>query len=80
MRLVLDTNVLIAAFRSRTGAAAEVVRLIRRRELTMVATVALSSVLDVDDGLLGPVGDPGEHHAERPVRVSDASMPRISHH
>jgi putative PIN family toxin of toxin-antitoxin system len=41
MRLVLDTNVLVTAFRSRTGAAAEVVRLIRRRELTMVATVAL---------------------------------------
>jgi putative PIN family toxin of toxin-antitoxin system len=41
MRLVLDTNVLIAAFRSRAGAAAEVVRLVRRRELTMVATVAL---------------------------------------
>jgi putative PIN family toxin of toxin-antitoxin system len=41
MRLVLDTNVLIAAFRSRAGAAAEIVRLIRRRELTMVATVAL---------------------------------------
>jgi flagellar biosynthesis GTPase FlhF len=37
----VDTNVLIAAFRSRTGAAAEVVRLIRRRELTMVVTVAL---------------------------------------
>jgi putative PIN family toxin of toxin-antitoxin system len=41
MRLVLDTNVLIAAFRSRAGASAEVVRLIRRRELTMIATVAL---------------------------------------
>jgi putative PIN family toxin of toxin-antitoxin system len=41
MRLVLDTNVLVTAFRSRTGAAAEVVRLVRRRELTMVATVAL---------------------------------------
>jgi putative PIN family toxin of toxin-antitoxin system len=41
MRLVLDTNVLVAAFRSRTGAAAEVLRLIRRRELTMLATVAL---------------------------------------
>jgi putative PIN family toxin of toxin-antitoxin system len=41
MRLVLDTNVLVTAFRGRTGAAAEVVRLIRQRELTMVATVAL---------------------------------------
>jgi putative PIN family toxin of toxin-antitoxin system len=41
MRLVLDTNVLIAAFRSRAGASAEVVRLIRRGELTMIATVAL---------------------------------------
>jgi putative PIN family toxin of toxin-antitoxin system len=41
MRLVLDTNVVVTAFRSRTGAAAEVLRLIRRGELTMVATVAL---------------------------------------
>jgi putative PIN family toxin of toxin-antitoxin system len=41
MRLVLGTNVLVTAFLSRTGASAEVVRLIRRRELTMVATVAL---------------------------------------
>jgi putative PIN family toxin of toxin-antitoxin system len=41
MRIILDTNVLVTAFRSRTGAAAEVVRLIRRGELTMVATVAL---------------------------------------
>ena len=40
MRLVLDTNVLVAAIRS-TGAAAEVLKLIRRRRLTMVATVAL---------------------------------------
>jgi len=41
MRLVLDTDVLVAAIRSRTGAAAEVLTLIRRRRLTMVATVAL---------------------------------------
>jgi putative PIN family toxin of toxin-antitoxin system len=41
MRLVLDTNVLVAAFRSRTGASAETLRLISRRELTIVATVAL---------------------------------------
>lgn len=41
MRLVLDTNVVVTAFRSPTGAAAEVLRLIRRRELTMLATVAL---------------------------------------
>jgi len=41
MRIVLDTNVLVTAFRSRSGAAAEVVRLIRRREFTMLATVGL---------------------------------------
>jgi hypothetical protein len=29
MRLVLDTNVLVTAFRSRTGAAAEVLRLMK---------------------------------------------------
>lgn len=41
MRLVLDTNVLVTAIRSRTGASAEVVRLIRQGGITMAATVAL---------------------------------------
>jgi predicted nucleic acid-binding protein len=41
MRLVVDTTVLVTAFRSPTGAAAEVVRLVRRRAFTMLATVAL---------------------------------------
>ena len=67
MRLVLDTNVLIAAFRSRTGAAAEVVRLIRRRELTMVATVAL--VLEYEAVLTRP-----EHLARAEITAAEAEI------
>ena len=32
--------------------------------------------LDVDDGLLGPTGDPGEGHRERPVCVIDSLLHR----
>jgi hypothetical protein len=31
-----------------------------------------SSVLDIDDVLLGAVGNPGKRHRERPMRVSDS--------
>jgi putative PIN family toxin of toxin-antitoxin system len=65
MRLVLDTNVLVTAFRSRTGAAAEVVRLIRRRELTMVATVAL--FLEYEAVLTRP-----EHLARAGITAAEA--------
>ena len=67
MRLVLDTNVLIAAFRSRTGAAAEVVRLIRRRELTMVATVAL--FVEYEAFLTRP-----EHLARAEITAAEAEI------
>jgi putative PIN family toxin of toxin-antitoxin system len=67
MRLVLDTNVIIAAFRSRTGAAAEVVRLIRRRELTMVATVAL--FVEYEAVLTRP-----EHLARAEITAAEAEI------
>jgi putative PIN family toxin of toxin-antitoxin system len=67
MRLVLDTNVLITAFRSRTGAAAEVVRLIRRRELTMLATVAL--FLEYEAVLTRP-----EHLAKTEIKAAEAEI------
>jgi hypothetical protein len=35
-----------------------------------------SSVLDVEDSLLGPVSDPGEGHPKRPVTVSDSLLHR----
>jgi predicted nucleic acid-binding protein len=41
MRIVVDTNVLVAALRSRRGTAFEVVRRVRIGELTPVITVAL---------------------------------------
>jgi len=42
MRAVLDTNVVVAAMRSPAGASAELLRLVRRSRLTMVANVALA--------------------------------------
>jgi len=41
MRVVLDTNVIVAALRSPTGAAAKVVRLVLTGELSAAATTAL---------------------------------------
>jgi putative PIN family toxin of toxin-antitoxin system len=66
MRLVLDTNVLVTAFRSRAGAAAEVVRLIRRGELTMLATVAL--FLEYEAVLTRP-----EHLARAEMTAAEAN-------
>ena len=42
MQLVLDTNVIVAAMRSPTGAAATLLRAARQGELTIVANVALA--------------------------------------
>jgi putative PIN family toxin of toxin-antitoxin system len=39
---VLDTNVVIAAMRSPTGASAELLRMARRSEITLLANVALA--------------------------------------
>ena len=41
MRLVFDTNVLVAAQRSRSGASAHLMTAVRERKLTPVASVAL---------------------------------------
>jgi putative PIN family toxin of toxin-antitoxin system len=41
MKLVLDTNVLVTAMRSPAGAAAEVIRLVRQRQIVAVVSVAL---------------------------------------
>lgn len=41
MRLVLDTNVFVAAIRSPSGASAELFRRVQERRLTMVASVPL---------------------------------------
>jgi putative PIN family toxin of toxin-antitoxin system len=42
VRCVLDTNVVIAAMRSPTGASAELLRMARRAEVTLLANVALA--------------------------------------
>ena len=42
MRLVLDTNVIVAAMRSPTGASAALLMAARRRKITLVANVALA--------------------------------------
>ncbi len=48
MRLVLDTNVVVAAMRSQRGASAELFRLAVRQRLTLVGTLSLAlEYLDV---------------------------------
>lgn len=42
MRCVLDTNVIVAAMRSPSGASAELLRGARRREITPIVNVALA--------------------------------------
>lgn len=42
MRCVLDTDVIVAAMRSPTGASAELLRVARQGDLTLVANVALA--------------------------------------
>jgi putative PIN family toxin of toxin-antitoxin system len=41
MRLLLDTNVVVAGLRSPSGASAKLLRLVREERLTLIATVAL---------------------------------------
>ena len=41
MKIVLDTDVVVAAMRSPTGASAELIRMARRQELTVAASVSL---------------------------------------
>jgi putative PIN family toxin of toxin-antitoxin system len=41
MRLVIDTSVIVAALRSPKGASAEILRLVRKRKLVMLASVGL---------------------------------------
>ena len=41
MRLVLDTSVMVAAFRSPNGASAEILRLVRKRKITMLVSIGL---------------------------------------
>lgn len=41
MKLVLDTDVIVAALRSPAGASAELIRMARRREISVAASVSL---------------------------------------
>lgn len=41
MKFVLDTDVMVAAMRSASGASAELVRMLRRREIEVAVSVAL---------------------------------------
>jgi putative PIN family toxin of toxin-antitoxin system len=48
MRLVLDTNVVVAALRSQSGASAELIRLATRGRLTLIGSLSLArEYLDV---------------------------------
>jgi putative PIN family toxin of toxin-antitoxin system len=48
---VLDTNVVVAAMRSPTGASAELLRMARRAEVTLLANLALALEYEVTCGL-----------------------------
>jgi putative PIN family toxin of toxin-antitoxin system len=66
MRIVVDTNVVVTAFQSPSGATAEVIRSIRRGELTMLATVAL--FLEYEAVLTRP-----EHLAKAEMTIAQAN-------
>ena len=52
MRVVLDTNIVLAALRSRSGASAELLRRIRRGQARMLASVPL--FVEYEDVLMRP--------------------------
>ena len=52
MKLVIDTNVLVSALRSRRGAAYRLLRTVRQREIPFAISVAL--VLEYEDALGRP--------------------------
>jgi putative PIN family toxin of toxin-antitoxin system len=59
LRIVLDTNVAIAAMRSRSGASAEILKLVVRRRLTMLGTLSIAlEYLDVCQRPTSYVGTP----------------------
>jgi putative PIN family toxin of toxin-antitoxin system len=68
LRVVLDTSVVIAALRSRTGASNEVLRLVARRRITALATPAL--FLEYEEVVMRP-----EHRAAH--RLDDREIERL---
>ena len=52
MKLVLDTNVLVSAFRSKQGTSNHLLKVVRQRRIPFAASVAL--VLEYEDVLLRP--------------------------
>lgn len=52
MKLVIDTNIIVSALRSRRGTAYQLLRVIRRRSIPFVISVAL--VLEYEDALGRP--------------------------
>ena len=58
MRAVMDTNVLVAAFRSRSGASYELLRLLREGKWTLVLSNTVLGCLRVP-GDVGPQDDKG---------------------
>lgn len=76
MKLVIDTNVLVAALRSRRGAAYQMIRTVRRRTIPFVISVAL--VLEYEDALSRPAMIP---HIPQPdvMRFLDALIALAEH-
>lgn len=61
MRVVLDTSVLVAAWRSRLGASFELIRLLRRRRFEIAVSVPL--VVEYESALLRHLS-PGQRAAD----------------
>jgi putative PIN family toxin of toxin-antitoxin system len=67
MKLVLDTDVIVAAFRSPDGASAELLRLARQREFAMAISVTL--LLEYESVICRP-----EHLAAAAQTANDAQV------
>ena len=67
MKLVLDTDVVVAAFRSPQGASAELLRMARRGEIELAVSVAL--VLEYESVLKRP-----EHLLAAAASVAEAEL------
>ena len=62
MRVILDTNVIVAALRSRHGASNEIIRRLALGEYNAAASTAL--ILEYDDVLSRPEMEPGYNLSE----------------
>lgn len=77
MRVVLDTNVVVSAMRSPSGASAEILRLARKRVVVPIVTVALTLEYEAvclrpeQIAATGVSGDEARNFIDAVVRISE---------